>query len=184
MEALEDALYFTMKWEVGPWFKLDADTLAGRCDTAANGKKVGFVDDPLDNGGCTKFGVAQNSHRDIDVRSITWETAKNIYYKDYWLAGSCDKLPRTVAIAHFDACVNHGVKQANKFLQRALGVPADGILGPITLSAAHKNDNYLTNMLEQRANFFKAIVQQKPLQGRFLNGWLNRVNDLKRALGV
>lgn len=41
---------------------------------------------------------------------------------------------------HFDGCVNHGIKQASKFLQRALGVEDDGAIGPKTLSAVRQDD--------------------------------------------
>jgi hypothetical protein len=59
----------------------------------------------------------------------------DIYLHDYWLAGRCDRMPWPVSLAHFDACVNTGVTQAAKFLQRTVSTRDDGLIGPLTLGA-------------------------------------------------
>ncbi len=105
----------------------------------------------------------------------------DIYLHDYWLAGRCDRMPWPVSLAHFDACVNVGVAQAAKFLQRIVGTRDDGVVGPLTLRA-------LTSALEcaspgalaarlarQRIPFYRALAKRAPEQRVFLSGWLNRV---------
>ena len=44
-------------------------------------------------------------------------------------------MPEAVAFQFFDACVNHGYGNAARMLQRAAGVPDDGIIGEISLKA-------------------------------------------------
>lgn len=175
----DTAINFTMKYEVGQWFNPnDPETKLGLYASREQRKKVGYVNDSSDTGGITKFGVAQNSHKSIVVNDLTWDQAKAIYEKDYFKASQCDKLHDRLAIAHFDACVNHGVSQAAKFLQRAVGTPPDGIVGPMTIAAANSSD-CLDSMLYERRKFYKDLVYVKPAQGRFLSGWLARVDALE-----
>jgi lysozyme family protein len=45
----------------------------------------GYVNDPQDPGGETNFGVAKRSHPDVDIKNLTKDGAKEIYYQDYWI---------------------------------------------------------------------------------------------------
>lgn len=178
----DQAILFTMKYEVSPLFQLSDEVRAGLIDTPKQRMAVGFSDDPFDNGGVTKFGVAQNSHPNVDVKKMTWEQAKEIYKKDYWAAGKCDQLPELIAVLHFDLCVNSGVRQANMILQKALNTKADGVIGPITLAAVQAADQkeLCKKLLDGRRDFVKQIVFMKPAQGRFLKGWLARIDSLEK----
>lgn len=179
--AFEDAVDHAMLYEVGGHWRLTPDVEAGLIATAAQRKAVGYVNDPLDAGGETKFGVAKNANRDLNIRSLTWEDAKEIYYQRYWLAGVCDRLPPRVAVLHFDGCVNHGVAKANKFLQRALGVVDDGVIGPKTVAASFSLDpiEICEKICDQRERFYLDIVERKPNQKRFLRGWMRRINEMR-----
>jgi lysozyme family protein len=143
-------------------------------------KKCGYVNDPRDPGGETKYGIAKNSHRSINIAALNWEAAKKIYYDEYWVAGKCDKLPGKIAILHMDGCVNNGVKTASIFLQKSLNVPADGAIGNVTLTAANSADQnaVCTSICANRAAYYNKIVQSNPSLGVYLNGWLRRVNEV------
>ncbi|KAA5802336.1 hypothetical protein F1654_10950 [Alkalicaulis satelles] len=104
----------------------------------------GFSDHPSDPGGATNFGITQAVlaawrgtpvTRD-DVRTMTRQEAGEIYKARYWDACRCDELPAGVDAMVFDAAVNHGPRQAALFLQRAVNVTDDGVIGPQTLAAA------------------------------------------------
>lgn len=179
--TFEDAVLFVMKYEVGPHFTLDQETKLGMCTTKEQKRKVGYVNDPADAGGETKFGIAANANIGVDIRLLDWVDAKDIYKRKYWDAVKADKLQPKTAIVVFDCAVNHGVSQASKFLQRAVNVPDDGIIGERTIEAARINPDGLVadNIIQQRREFFHALVHRKPLQGRFLNGWLARCADLE-----
>ena len=180
--AFEEAVNHAMKYEVGGFWKLTPTVQAGLIRTAAERRAVGYVNDPLDAGGETKFGVARNANPDINVRSLDWEGAKAIYYRRYWLAGSCDKLDGRVAVLHFDGCVNHGIARANVFLQRAVGVQADGMIGPITVAKTNSLNAFevCKKICDQREQFYRQIVASNPSQIRFLNGWLRRINEMRQ----
>jgi lysozyme family protein len=63
-----------------------------------------------------------------------------IYWRKHWQAGRCERMPWPVNLAHFDACVNTGLRQAAKFLQRAVDAEDDGRIGPLTLRAMVERD--------------------------------------------
>lgn len=108
----------------------------------------GYVDHPDDPGGATNFGITLatlqswrgRSVTRADVRALTKAEAGDIYRARYWDVCRCDELPEPVAFIVFDAAVNHGVSRAVRLLQEALGVTADGRIGPATLGAARAAD--------------------------------------------
>ena len=113
----------------------------------------GYTNHPSDRGGPTNKGILQreydryrrhNGLPPADVRDILNTEVEDIYLHDYWLAGRCDRMPWPVSLAHFDACVNTGVAQAAKFLQRTVSARDDGVVGPLTLGA-------LTSALERES---------------------------------
>ena len=181
-DAFETAINHCMLFEVGGFWKVTPEVEAGLISTPAQRKAVGYVNDPDDTGGETKFGISKNANPDTDITNLTWSKSKAIYYTRYWLAGSCDKLSTRLGVLHLDCCVNHGVGRANKFLQRALSVPDDGQIGPITLNKASTVDQInLCNLIcNQRVQFFHDIVTNKPSQEKFLGGWVRRAEEMRK----
>lgn len=100
------------------------------------GHEGGFVDDPNDPGGRTKYGISQRSYPDLDIKNLTLREARRIYYEDYWQAVRADNLPGWLRFDVFDGAVNSGPKQSIKWLQFAVGAAQDGIIGNETLSKA------------------------------------------------
>lgn len=150
----------------------------------------GYVNDPDDPGGETNKGIIKKVYdkyrqqRDLPVRSvkeITDEEIEDIYTENYWDAGQCPQLPPKLAVVHFDSCVNVGVTQAAKFLQRSLGVKDDGKVGSNTLSAAWLVDvnKVVIVYLEKRRAFYRYLADSKPKLVKFLKGWLKRVDQLE-----
>ena len=136
-----------------------------------------FSDDPNDSGGLTKYGISQAAYPNIDIRTLTKETAVIFYHRDYWMPLRCWTYFGPVAMGVFDAAVNQGQGDAPKFLQMALGVKPDGIIGPQTLQAAKRIGRaeflkFLERFNERRIlDYFRAA--SFPHHGR---GWMNRLN--------
>ena len=103
----------------------------------------GFVHRPFsdDPGGATMYGITEKVARangyDGKMQDLTIEVAKKIYKNLYWDACQCDAMPESIRYPLFDAAVNSGVRQSIKWLQSAVGVKADGLLGPVTRQAAN-----------------------------------------------
>jgi lysozyme family protein len=182
MDKFEAAFNHVMLYEVGAfWDPKDADVINGNCSTRDQRRKVGYVNAPADHGGETKYGVAQNANPNVDVKALTLKGAMDVYFTCYWLRGKCDQLPASVSLIHFDGCINHGIGRANRFLQRAVGVQDDGVVGPVTIGKINEADpvELIKSIADQRAKFCQAIVQRDPSQGVFLKGWLRRINEVR-----
>lgn len=93
------------------------------------GHEGGYVNDPNDPGGETKYGISKAAYPDVDIADLTEDQAKAIYKSDYWDKLSLDTAAPQLALIVFDAAVNNGVGAATKFLQTGLGVTADGVFG-------------------------------------------------------
>lgn len=148
-----------------------------------------YVDDPDDHGGATNLGVTQHTYdgwrarhgwAQQSVALIKYDEAAAIYWRDYWNAGRCDRMPWPLSLIHFDCVVNNPMAEATRLLQRALGLTPDGILGPLTLqrcAPAGPRDCYA--YLLQRAFHYRALAHAEPSQQKFLaGGWLTRLEVL------
>ena len=180
--AFEAAIDHAMLYEVGGFWNVNHPAVQdGLIDSRENRKAVGYVNDPHDRGGETKYGVARNANPDLNITRLNWEDAKAVYYTRYWLAGKCDRLPGRLAVLHFDGCINHGIGRANKFLQRSVGAYPDGAIGEKTLAQIDKYDEYgiCENICNDRENFYRNIAASNPSQARFLTGWLRRISEMR-----
>ena len=133
----------------------------------------GYVNNPNDKGGATNKGITQNTYNSWlksqgkagkDVRNITDSEVEQIYYKNYWLAAGCDKMSKDFALLAFDTAVNMGVSRVQEFLKAAQWKYPDKFI----LARAEKYNEF-ANVASQRG---------------FLHGWLNRLFDLKKNLGL
>lgn len=180
--AFESAIDHAMLYEVGGHWDLSAPgAIDGLIDTKAHRVACGYTNDPDDNGGETKYGIAKNANPHVDVTNLDWEGAKEIYFRNYWLNSKCDKMDGRVAALQFDGAVNHGAGQASKFIQRAIGVNDDGAIGPVTLAAMAQIDpiELCNAVCDMRVEFYHNIVDKKPKQAKYLNGWLRRVKEMR-----
>jgi lysozyme family protein len=120
----------------------------------------------------TKYGIAAHVYPYLDIKRLTLDKAKEIYLRDYW-GERCDGLKSGVDYVYFDMCVNNGKAAANKLLQRALGIRADGIWGPQTEGAVTAADPVkVINALSAVRNSYYHSLRMFWKYGR---GWLNRV---------
>jgi lysozyme family protein len=180
-QAFLTAVDHLMLYEVGGWWNVNTDgAQQGLIDTLAHRHACGYSVDPNDAGGETKYGVAKNANPDIDVTNLVWTDAQTVYWNRYWLAEKCDQLPGRIGALLFDCSVNPGPGVAPKFLQRALGVTADGVIGPATLAAANQADPIAlcNSMTQQRTAYYEAVVDAHAEDQEYLAGWLRRVNEM------
>ena len=83
----------------------------------------------------------------------------------------------------FDSAVQHNPKKAVQLLQDAVGVTADGIIGPKTRTAVASADAewLLTRCFLRRSRYYADIIKSNASQGKYLNGWFNRLDLLANA---
>lgn len=147
----------------------------------------GKVDDPQDPGGRTAYGVTQrvydgwrrNRHlMPRDVFLITQDEISSIYAEGFWKKVCGDQLPDGVDIVVADGAINSGPSQSIKWVQRALGVRVDGVMGDATIAAirAHPDhDALVAAICDRRLAFLKALKTFR----RFGRGWTSRVQQLE-----
>lgn len=139
-----------------------------------------YSNHPADPGGKTRYGVSEAVARAAgyrgDMRDLPVSLAQTIYRRQYWDAVRADDLPPALRYAVFDAAVNSGVEQAVKWLQRAIGATADGIVGPQTIAMARAvhPDFVKRRMLAQRLVFMTNLPQWP----QFSRGWARRVAEI------
>ncbi len=148
------------------------------------GHEGGYSNNPADPGGETMFGitkvVAVADGYTGPMSQLKLTQAKDIARRQYWNKVSADKLPPAMAYQVFDAAYNHGVGRAVRLLQAAVGVKADGIIGPMTLAALAELDASKAVMLfcAQRLQFYTELGTWPS----FSRGWSRRVvGNLKYA---
>ena len=139
----------------------------------------GYVNDPVDPGGETNFGIAKRSHPDVDIKNLTKDGAKEIYKEHYWDKNKVDDLPKELKHIYFDMCVNQGKSRAVKILQRAANakgadLKVDGGLGPMTLRAILKSKVELQRVRAYRIKYYADLVTRKPDLEKFYYGWFKR----------
>lgn len=115
----------------------------------------GYVNSTLDPGGETNMGVSRRSYPDLDLKNLTVEDAKAIYYRDYWLPVEADKMPPSLAMVAFDCAVNSGVARTRLWI-------ADGADSAVELTA-------------RRMEHYVSLSKLWPIYSR---GWT------RRAMGV
>ena len=155
----------------------------------------GFVDNPADPGGRTNRGVTQKVYDGWrqkqglptrDVKLLEDAEMQSIYQSGYWIPPRCDLLDSQLDLVQFDTAVNMGVGRAVRFLQTVAGCTADGAFGPGTQRAVAACDpgTAIAAYCDTREQYYRRLVEKNPKLGIFLKGWLNRLNALRREVGL
>jgi len=145
----------------------------------------GYVHHKDDPGGMTNLGVTKRvweewtgkSATEADMRSLTPEMVSPLYKKRYWDAVRGDDLPSGVDLCVFDCAVNAGVGRASKFLQQAVGVTADGQIGPMTVAATTAKP--AEEVIEAFCNLREAHYKSLSTFATFGKGWMNRLGSVE-----
>lgn len=123
----------------------------------------------------TKFGISAMSYPTLDIKNLTLDQAKGIYYEDWWVKLGMDLFKPALSYQLFDAALNHGMGNASRMLQRAVKVLDDGKLGPRSLAAvdAMPLDDLLVRFLSERLRFMTQISTWRD----YGKGWAVRIAD-------
>lgn len=164
----------------------------------------GFVNHPNDTGKATNRGISWatwgRTAKSIlgkeptlgNLKDLTEGEAAQIYKQEYWDKMNLDSIENK-SLQHmiFDGGVNHGTGTSARMVQEsinALGgqVKVDGALGPKTAEAVNKLDpEALFNQIkERRYAHYDKIIEEKPDQAIFRNGWYKRVDGITYGAGA
>jgi len=153
----------------------------------------GYVNDPSDPGGETKYGISKRSYPDVDIKNLSLKNARIIYENDWWYKYSAfanvANLHQQLGIKYFDASVNMGVSSASKALQRSLracgqSVIPDGIVGSRTILALQDlvlgptpHESPVAAYRSELAGHYRVLIARNSDLKKFKNGWLARAYE-------
>lgn len=163
----------------------------------------GYVNDPKDSGGETKYGitvaVARANGYTGDMKNLPYDLAFKIYSTKYWDSLNLDAIEKVapkIAEEMADTAVNMGVDRSGTFLQRCLNVlnnqgtaypdiVVDGGVGGKTLAALNSflslrkldGEEVLLKMLNcLQGEFYISLAEKRDKDEKFVFGWFkNRV---------
>ncbi len=169
-------------------------------------REGGYVDDPDDPGGATKFGVTIHTMRRLgldldqdgdidqsDVRRLTRAHAVDIFVRHYFETPRIAELPEPIQASVFDMYVNSGAN-AVRILQRLIRdmrieVDIDGQIGPQTIQAAHQAmdaapDHFVDAYGIARRNYYYNLADRRPASRKYARrrdggkgGWILRAEE-------
>jgi len=169
-------------------------------------REGGFVNDPDDPGGATKYGVTIHTMRRLgldldrdgdvdvgDVRRLSRADAQAIFIEHYFHRPQIDALPVALQASVFDMYVNAGAN-AVKILQRLLNdmgqaVAVDGVIGPQTIAAVQAAVRAAPDHIADaygiaRRNYYLALADRRPASRKFARtrnggkgGWIRRAEE-------
>lgn len=173
-------------------------------------REGGYVNDPADPGGATKYGVTLGTMRRLgldltrdgrvdasDVKALTRQQAQEIFVEHYFRKPGLGELPAALQASAFDMYVNAGAN-AVKLLQRLatrMGFPTkdDGIIGPKTLAALRAAADAAPGHIADaygiaRRNYYYALADTRPASRKFARtttggkgGWITRAEEFISA---
>lgn len=169
-------------------------------------REGGYVNDPDDPGGATKYGVTIHTMRRLgldltgdgqvniqDVKSLTRAQATDIFIKHYFERPLIAELPPPLQATVFDMYVNAG-GNAVKILQRMLremgyDIAVDGALGPRSLAAVRaamdkSPDHFVDAYGIARRNYYFRLADRRTASRKYARtraggkgGWIRRAEE-------
>lgn len=140
------------------------------------GNEGGYVFNPRDPGGETRWGISKRSYPNEDIANLTRERARLIYRTDFW--NPLQDAPAAVKFQVFDFAVNAGISTAIRKLQSAIGVADDGHWGPISAAAlaGMSVTDVLMRFAAERLDYYRRLSTWTT----FGAGWAGRIaTDLR-----
>ena len=133
----------------------------------------GYVNDPQDPGGETKFGIAKRYHPNEDILNLTRERANAFLYKEIWNWNGINTLPPEIKGFVFDHGIRTSPQNAIETIHRALGIdPVGDIIGKTTLGKLKETD--YNEFLRKYKELVREQDKKRSGYGKFGKGWDNR----------
>lgn len=169
-------------------------------DFVLNTEKRVYTNDPTDSGGPTMWGVTQKAYEEYvqrlvpldDFKALTPDQIKQFYLDVHWKSLRCDQMKKLpVAMCIFDSGVLYGVGTAALFAQKAVSLcgatlKLDGIIGDKSLDFLNAvgTEEFLKAFHGLVLARIDSIIESRPKDEKYRNGWTNRANRLLTLRGV
>jgi len=165
----------------------------------------GFIDNPLDSGGVTKYGITESTAKMAgykgEMADLSKDDAFNIYVNLYWNPLKLDAIgvySWKIAEEIADTGVNTGLRFAGRTLQRCLNafnnkgvlypdLVSDGFIGDKTVGALRVYLNHREKDGEEvlmkaynclQGSFYIELSERREKDETFVYGWIRNRVDL------
>lgn len=158
----------------------------------------GFVDNPLDPGGATKYGISLKFMKEYyhneglereDVSRLTLSQAADVYFQGFWRPlGLSKTINGQASLFIFDQAVNRGIGsvmgQVNQLLSQKISPSFPDIFSILDFYQSQIQLNprlqysFLINFMILSQNSYLEIVKAHPERIVFLQGWMRRTQNL------
>ena len=119
------------------------------------GEEGGYVNDPRDPGGETKYGISKRAYPNEDIPNLTLDRAKALYKRDYWDKVRGDSITDWgQALCMFDCAVNMGVGRAMHLAE-----------------SVNSGTDFVVNFQTERALLYSRMAKWNV----FGRGWIRRL---------
>ena len=188
MAKVESIVPFILKWETGTTgIGLTNEQLFEKA------KLKGFANDPDDLGGATMCGVTLATFTEycrrkgyprptvVRLKALAYKEWLKILKTMFWDRWIADQIANaSVALILVDWVWCSG-KYGITIPQEAIGVTADGVVGPKTIAAVNaRGHKQLFDLIKkERLAYIERICRSRPTNLKYKRGWLNRLNDIK-----
>lgn len=142
----------------------------------------GYVKDPDDPGGETKYGISKATYPDVDIKNLTIAQAYDIYNRDFWGRYNLSVIyNQPIANKLLFALINLNPKDAITAIQKAVNacdirLNVDGALGIETLRAINlcgRSQLLEYARLEYVRLYYSRVVENRKRE-KYLLGWIKR----------
>ena len=124
----------------------------------------------------TKYGIAAKFFPSEDIKNLTIEQAKEIYYTSYWKRMNLEGINSHEAVLQiFDFGVNAGTRRSIKIAQQLAHVSQDGFIGNNTIKAINEYEGDFVKDFKHARHIYYEYIADKGDNKVFLGGWLRRI---------
>jgi lysozyme family protein len=149
----------------------------------------------VDDGGSTMYGVTQSEYSAYrvskglkgfnSVNNISMDQVRDIYLNNYWIPSHACDLASPLSWVHGNLAVNGGLSRAMETLNQVflfngnswnINIPAES-----KINTLQKCSRYL----DINADFYRSLAKNDPAKYEvYLAGWLNRIEIVRKKVGV
>jgi lysozyme family protein len=116
-----------------------------------------------------------------DMENLSYQTAIEIYKKDYWDAQNLSTLcDQSVANVIYDGCVNQGIDGMSEVIRNAASEQGENLKGSVYSKSNLRRLNSLNQkeLFNSIKKFRESRYKQAATWNRHGEGWLNRLNGI------
>ncbi len=187
MAKLENFIPFLIFWETSV-----KDPSLSNDQLFAKAAAKGIAFDPDDKGGATLVGITIGTYRDYctpkkkpsptraTLSKLTYpewfEILKSMFWNRWQADQIADQRLAEILVDWVWTSGSYGIT----IPQRLLGVKADGIVGPKTLTALNRQEpvELFLKIKQSRISYIDQTCLRRPANTKLRTGWLRRLNSL------